>query len=107
LVFVASLAIVREITSYFDDAAEEEEGVVTGKVKSDGTLRNTTLKPGERQLECPISEIQRRTGHRTPASSERQCGTGIPSETGQLAFLVVRVDSCERNEVYYGVTGGS
>jgi RHS repeat-associated protein len=51
LVFVASLAIVREVTSYFANETEEEEGVVIGKVNPDGTLRDTTLKPGERQLE--------------------------------------------------------
>ena len=55
VVFAASLAIVKHVTSYFLNGAEEEEeeSVVIGKVNSDGTLRDTTLNPGERQLELP------------------------------------------------------
>ena len=108
VVFAASLAIVKHVTSYFlNGEEEEEESVVIGKVNSDGTLRDTTLKPGERQLELPNQGNPQANWTQNSGKLREAMRDGIPSETGQPTFPVVKVVSCERNEIYYGITGGS
>lgn len=52
LVFVATFAGLEGLF-YPQLHPEQKGGVVIGKMNSDGTLRDTTLQPGERTLELP------------------------------------------------------